>query len=314
MNEVENSHPSRWKDFALMVLFGVIIAVIVVAIFPGKPSVVAQNPRLEERRVAPSPQLTSRRLSGLWENSDGDTMVLIENGTEVKVQVFRSDRIARGDGILTISGDRVLGVLTADFVGGPQGVKGDFQGRIAGPNLIEYTVPGLSVLQRHAASMWRVAGSSRRDVFGKVVGIAYGDTLTVLTSEQKQVKVRLNGIDAPEKEQPFGAKASDLLSNMVGGKSVRVVICGEDRYGREIGDVFLRPEHSAASDPEVNVNSALVANGFAWHYVQYAPDNKDLAEGEKTARRLKLGLWAAPRAVAPWDWRKQEADKRTTNK
>ncbi len=58
----------------------------------------------------------------------------------------------------------------------------------------------------------------------------------------------------------------------------------------------------------------MVVNGYAWHYVQYAPDNKELAAAEKPARELKLGLWADPGAIPPWDWRKQEAEKRKVKK
>lgn len=87
--------------------------------------------------------------------------------------------------------------------------------------------------------------------------------------------------------------------------------CG---YGRTIGDVFVRTPNSAASDPEVNVNFEMVTNGYAWHYVRYAPDNKQLADAEKQARELKLGLWFDQSPIAPWDWRKKEADKKKAGK
>lgn len=153
-----------------------------------------------------------------------------------------------------------------------------------------------------------------KELTGKVVSIADGDTITILTAEKKQVKIRFNGIDAPERGQPFGTKSKEFLSHLVGEKSVRIVTHGKDRYGRTIGEVFVRLEKSAASDPDGNVNVMLVANGFAWHYVQYAPDSKELAAAEQQARELKLGLWADPGAVAPWEWRKQESEKRKAKK
>ena len=152
------------------------------------------------------------------------------------------------------------------------------------------------------------------EITGKVVSIADGDTITILTAEKKQVKIRLNGIDAPESRQAFGTKSKRMLSHMIGESDVRVETLGEDRYGRTIGDVFVRTPNSAASDPEVNVNFEMVTNGYAWHYVRYAPDNKQLADAEKQARELKLGLWFDQSPIAPWDWRKQEADKKKAGK
>jgi len=149
-----------------------------------------------------------------------------------------------------------------------------------------------------------------KELTGKVVSIADGDTITILTAEKKQIKIRFNGIDAPERGQPFGTKSKEFLSDLVGGKQVRIVTHGNDRYERTIGDVFVRLEKSAASDPEANVNAMMVANGFAWHYVQYAPDNKELAEAEKQAREMKLGLWFERAPIAPWDWRKLSKDER----
>jgi micrococcal nuclease len=299
MNGIENSHPSRWKKFALMVVLGVFIAVILAAIFPGKPRVVSQKPP-----VTPSSQLTSPRLSGIWENSDGDLMELTQNGNEVKVRLIKSDRIVSGDGVLNISGDSLVGVLTAVFAGTVQSRKGDFKGRIAGADLIEYTVPGKSVIQRHSASMRRVDNAPSGGVLGKVVAVTDGDTITVLTADNTQVKVRLNGIDAPEQRQAFGAKSKNQLSILVAEKSVRIVNHGKDRYGRTIGDVYVRKEQPDAGDREAHVNFMMVANGYAWHYVQYAPDDNALAAAEQQAKKRKLGLWNDPNPVAPWDWRK----------
>ncbi len=246
-----------------MLFSGVIIAVILTAMFPGKPRVVPQKPPVQVKRAAPSSQLTSPRLSGLWKNSDGDLMELMENGDELKIQLIESDRIVRGHGVLTIKGDRLAGDLTAEFVGAGQSVKGDFQGRIVGPDLIEYTVPDESVIRRRSASMWRVADATRSGIVGKVVGITDGDTITVLTADATQVKVRLRGIDTPERSQPFGTKAKELLSRLVGEKFVRIVTYGEDNRQRAIGDVFVRLENSAPRNPDAHVN--LIMYKMVWH-------------------------------------------------
>jgi len=154
------------------------------------------------------------------------------------------------------------------------------------------------------------------EIVCKVVGIVDGDTIEVLTAEKKTIRVRLNGIDAPETGQPFGKTAKEFLSEKIGGHIVRVVSHGKDRYGRTIGEVFttesgplrINPDDSIdrenESNPQSSVNCSMVVNGLAWHYVQYAPDRKDLADAEAWAKAKQLRLWSDPRYVAPWEWRK----------
>lgn len=134
---------------------------------------------------------------------------------------------------------------------------------------------------------------------GTVVKITDGDTITVLV-EQRQVKVRLSAIDAPERKQDYSQKSTDALADMVFGKEVRIVSHGEDRYGRTIGDVFVG---------QTNVNEKLVEDGWAWNYVKYS-DSQKLVGLEMAARAAKRGLWAGPSPVAPWDYRAEEARQR----
>lgn len=131
------------------------------------------------------------------------------------------------------------------------------------------------------------------DIRGRVVGIADGDTFTLLTQDHVQVKVRLHGIDAPEKGQDFGKRAKQELSDLVFGKEVKVTDMGRDRYGRTIGMVF-------ASG--VNINEEMLKRGMAWHYLKYDKDARWDAL-EHAARAAHVGLWAQPDPVAPWDWR-----------
>ena len=135
---------------------------------------------------------------------------------------------------------------------------------------------------------------SAGELVGKVVAVTDGDTITVLV-EQRQVKVRLNGIDAPERRQPFGVKSREALAALVHEKDVRVETSGEDRYGRTLGTVFVG---------ECNVNREMVRNGLAWHYKRYSKD-EELAELEVKAREAKIGLWADKDPVPPWEWRKR---------
>jgi endonuclease YncB( thermonuclease family) len=129
---------------------------------------------------------------------------------------------------------------------------------------------------------------------GKVVRIADGDTITVLDAANVQHKVRLQGIDAPERGQPFGTVAREGLATMAMGKTVTVYDDGKDKYGRTLGRIEI-----AGRD----VNRQMVADGLAWHYVKFSKDKK-LANAERDARAAKHGLWADAAPVPPWEWRK----------
>jgi endonuclease YncB( thermonuclease family) len=131
---------------------------------------------------------------------------------------------------------------------------------------------------------------------GRVVSIADGDTLTLLTPERRQVKVRLHGIDTPERRQPFGTRAREALSELAFQKPVRVEVQDTDRYGRTVGRVYVGP---------VDVNAELVRRGMAWVYTRYNRDPA-LPQLEAEARAARRGLWADPRPVPPWNWRRQQ--------
>ena len=152
------------------------------------------------------------------------------------------------------------------------------------------------------------------ELTGNVVGVPDGDAIELQTADKKKFSIRLNGIDAPEKEQPFGTQSQEALAALVAEKTVRVVTQGEDRSGQVIGDVYFKGEKSATDDSEIDLNAYLVAKGFAWHFVRYAPDNQKLASSEKLAREQKLGLWSEADPIAPWEWRKQEAEKQKSKK
>src|SRR5712691_7992763 len=101
------------------------------------------------------------------------------------------------------------------------------------------------------------------DFTGRVVGVADGDTIKVMHNGKAE-KIRLHGIDCPEKAQPFGSKAKQFTSGMVFGKTVTVHVTDMDRYGRTVADVIL---------PDGRVlNRELVAAGLAWWYRQYSRD------------------------------------------
>jgi micrococcal nuclease len=130
---------------------------------------------------------------------------------------------------------------------------------------------------------------------GKVVGVHDGDTITVLTPQKVPVKVRLEGIDAPEANQAFGARAKEELSKLVFSKQVTVREAGKERYGRVVGRVFCGG---------FDVNELMVGRGFAWRYAQYSEDPK-LIEAERYAKQMHRGLWSDRTPVPPWEWRKR---------
>lgn len=132
------------------------------------------------------------------------------------------------------------------------------------------------------------------DFTGNVVGVADGDTITVLR-DNAQVKVRLAEIDAPEKAQAFGNKSKQALSALVYGKAVLVVEQGHDRYKRTIGRVY---------QGDVDVSAEQVKQGMAWVYRKYSKD-VSLRPLEDDAKSQRLGLWADAEPTPPWKWRKE---------
>lgn len=129
---------------------------------------------------------------------------------------------------------------------------------------------------------------------GKVVGVTDGDTITVLQGGKPE-RVRLHGIDCPEKRQAFWKRAKQLTSQLTYGKEVTLRDLGEDRYGRTIADVSL-PDGRM-------LNEELVRVGRCWWYREYTPDNERLAQAEEEARLATRGLWLDPNPVPPWEWR-----------
>ena len=135
---------------------------------------------------------------------------------------------------------------------------------------------------------------------GRVVGIADGDTLTLLDATNTQHKIRLSGIDSPEKKQPFGQVCKQSLSDLAYGRTVAVEANNRDRYGRVIGKVLVDGQ---------DANLEQVRRGCGWHYKQYQneqrlDDRLAYNAAEESARAGGVGLWADRNPVPPWDWRK----------
>lgn len=130
---------------------------------------------------------------------------------------------------------------------------------------------------------------------GEVVKISDGDTFTLLVNGKEQVKVRIDGIDAPEKGQAFGNRAKEYLSKLIWGESVIVQVSKTDRYGRSIGKV---------STPKfTDVGLEMIKAGYAWQYRDYNNDQSYTA-AENFARKNMKGLWQDKNPIRPQDFRK----------
>jgi endonuclease YncB( thermonuclease family) len=137
---------------------------------------------------------------------------------------------------------------------------------------------------------------------GRVVGVSDGDTVTILDGTNTQIKIRLLGIDAPEKKQSFGSKSKEFLSTLVFNKQVRVEYRKKDKYGRTIGKIIV---------DGVDANLEQIKAGMAWHYKKYqkeqlAEDRVLYSIAEDQAKSEARGLWVDREPMPPWDWRKHK--------
>lgn len=145
------------------------------------------------------------------------------------------------------------------------------------------------------------AAPVKAEITGEVVRIFDGDTLEVKDSRDNLYRIRLQGIDAPERGQAFSARARRTLSEMVFSKTVRVITDGVDTYGRHLGHVYLAGTW---------INREMVKRGMAWHYKYFSRDSR-LSDSEHYARANHLGLWADPSPVPPWDYRREQKRRKS---
>ena len=134
----------------------------------------------------------------------------------------------------------------------------------------------------------------QQKITGKVIKIVDGDTFDLLTDDTVKIRVRLNGIDCPERKQDYYQVCKDALSQYIFGKNVTLITHGKDRWKRIIADIYVRNEW---------INFKMVKNGYAWHFKKYSKDKK-LAGAEENARKKRIGLWKMNDPVPPWNYRK----------
>lgn len=140
--------------------------------------------------------------------------------------------------------------------------------------------------------------SGRKPFSARCVGVSDGDTLDVLTEQQAQIRIRLFGVDAPEKKQAFGERARQFASDTALGKILWIHPHDRGRYGRLIADVYL--------EDGTRLNERLVREGLAWWYRIYAPHDTVLKTLEEQARMEQKGLWRDPHPVPPWEFRRRK--------
>jgi endonuclease YncB( thermonuclease family) len=129
---------------------------------------------------------------------------------------------------------------------------------------------------------------------GKVIKVTDGDTVNILTPENRTIKIRMYGIDAPEKKQAFGNASRKNLADLCAAQNATVQENGRDRYARVVGVVTCNG---------VEANRKQVQDGYAWAYMQYG--GKEYASDEADARAAERGLWHDANPTAPWEWRKR---------
>lgn len=130
---------------------------------------------------------------------------------------------------------------------------------------------------------------------GLVTSIVDGDTFDMLIDKHR-VRIRLNGIDAPERKQDFYTRSRQTLAALCFQKKVTIIQTGHDRYRRVLAEVYVE---------NTNLNQAMVACGMAWHFKKYSKDPV-LDSLERRAREKRLGLWSQPAPVAPWTFRERK--------
>ena len=138
------------------------------------------------------------------------------------------------------------------------------------------------------------ASAKTKVIIGKCTRVSDGDTIHVVTDGNVKFKVRLDRIDAPESDQPYGKESTAYLSSLIRGKTVRVEWQKKDQYGRVLGIVYL---------DKTDVNLQMVSSGNAWHY-SYFDKTAEYASAEAEARQKRIGLWVADNPINPYEWRK----------
>lgn len=140
------------------------------------------------------------------------------------------------------------------------------------------------------------------ELTGRVVDVASGDSITITDASNTEFKVRLSGIDAPEKQQPFGMESKKSLTDLIYAKEVTVSWIKRDYHKRVVGKVLFN---------KTDINLEQVKRGMAWvfkHFLDdpYSQDQSDYVDAQEEAEKRRLGLWSKTDPIPPWEFRRQE--------
>jgi endonuclease YncB( thermonuclease family) len=143
---------------------------------------------------------------------------------------------------------------------------------------------------------------------GKVVFVADGDTITILDAAKAQHRIRIHGIDAPEKAQAFEQRSKESMSRLAFGMEAKADCHKKDRYERRVCVIWVRPPDCPDCGLTLDVGLAQITQGLAWHYKKFekeqtVEDRARYADAEVEARARRVGLWADKNPTAPWEWR-----------
>ena len=133
-------------------------------------------------------------------------------------------------------------------------------------------------------------------IIGRCTMVSDGDMIHVVTDGNEKFKVRLDRIDAPEKDQPYGKESTAYLTSLIRGKTVRVEWQKKDQYGRVLGIIYL---------DKTDINLKMVETGNAHHY-SYFDKTPAYSAAESAAKEKMLGLWASDNVISPYEWRKNK--------
>jgi endonuclease YncB( thermonuclease family) len=162
--------------------------------------------------------------------------------------------------------------------------------------LMKVTYIGLALrLSAIAICGFHFSVAQAETLVGTVVGIADGDTLTIVNNDRQEVKIKLAEIDAPEKYQAFGARSRQSLSDLCLGKQAEIIAQVKDRYERTLARVKCAG---------VDANTEQVRRGMAWVYPRQVKDH-NLYIMQHEAKVKKRGLWVDSSPTAPWEFRKR---------
>lgn len=165
------------------------------------------------------------------------------------------------------------------------------------PIFILFLVASSISCNEHKSENFKASNKSpaNNDPVGKVIAIVDGDTYDILLDGNKTMRIRMEGIDAPEKGMPFYKVSKKYLSSLCFKSNVHLKVSGKDNHNRTLAFTYLADGRELSHE--------MVKAGLAWHFKKYSSDST-LANLEIKAREQKLGLWINENPMSPWDNRK----------